>query len=523
LTAQDAAATPPKGSIAHGYRGAVAAGSPPAATAAVEVLAAGGTAMDAAVAASAVQCVAEFPWCGIGGDMFMLVHRDDLGVVALNGSGAAPVHTSPELLALPQVPRFGPLSVAVPGLPMAWQLALDRFGTRPLAELLGPAVKLAYDGVPVDARLGRALDRVRPDLGDHPELAAMLDRNGATRGALFTQPDLGQTLEALGRFGAEWFYRGDFARRLADHLRSRGGLLAEDDLARHDAAWAAPLSVDYRGYQVFQTPPVSLGAAMLSELRIFEQFDLTGLGPDSPELIDLMVRCKMAAFADLAEGDPLAPERPAYWRDRLRELPAATTVPAAGGTDTTCLAVTDASGMTVTMIHSLFNAFGSRELVEGTGVILNDRLATLRIGDLPGPRLVPGGRPLHTLNAYVVKRRDRVVIAGATPGGRGQVQTNFQILVNLIDHGMSPLAAVEHPRWLHGTPRRYADDTTLYVEGGLPDTTVERLGELGHDTRIATDPDDEDLFGSATVVGHTPCAGLYAVADGRRGAAATAW
>ncbi|MDQ7910108.1 gamma-glutamyltransferase [Phytohabitans sp. ZYX-F-186] len=521
----------PRGSIAHGYRGAVAAGSAPAATAAVEVLAAGGTAVDAAIAASAVQCVVEFPWCGVGGDMFMLLHHEEAGVVALNGSGAAPARTGPQLNGLDQVPRFGPLSVAVPGLPMAWQLAADRFGSRPLSELLGPAIKLAYDGFQIDARLARALAEVRPALADHPQLAALLDRNGGTPGAMFSQPDLGHTLEALGRFGAEWFYQGEFADRLSAHLGERGGLLDRADLARHEAAWVAPLSIDYRGYQVYQTPPVSLGVAMLAALRIVERFDLAALRPGTPELIDLMVRCKLAAFADLPGGpsgltgpdEQLADARAAYWRDRLPDLPQRQSVPVAGGTDTTCLAVTDAAGLTVTMIHSLFNAFGSRELVDGTGVLLNDRLATLRLGDQPGPRFVPGARPPHTLNAYLVKRHDRVVIAGATPGGRGQVQTNFQILTNLVDHGMGPLAAVEHARWLHGTPRRYAEDSTLYLEPGLPGRTADRLRDLGYDVRISENCADDDLFGSATVVGHTPCTGLYAVADGRRGAAATAW
>src|SRR5262249_46627986 len=160
--------------------------------------------------------------------------------------------------------------------------------------------------------------------------------------------------------------------------------------------------------------------------RILERFELHGRRPGSAELIDLMVRAKMAAFADLPDGTPeqptagwdahgqLADERIAWWQERLDDAPRAATA-VGGGNDTTCLSITDAAGMTVTMIHSLFNAFGSRELVEGTGVILNDRLATLRIDGGPGPRFVPGARPLHTLNAYLVKRRDRVVIAGATP------------------------------------------------------------------------------------------------------------
>lgn len=489
------------GTLVHAQRGAVAAGSPQAAQVAIDVLAGGGTAVDAAVAASAVQCVVEFPWCGLGGDLFLMVDHPTEGVVALNGSGAAPARPGPGLSGMERIPRFGPLSVAVPGLPLAWALSVQRFGSMPLANLLAPAVKLAYDGFTVDGRLAAAMAAVGPDLGDHPGLASLLDGNGRAEGERFIQPDLGRTLEALGRHGTEWFYRGDFAGRLAAHMRRQGGLLDEADLASHEAAWSTPLTIRYRGYTVFQHPPVSLGAAMLAQLRRLAQHDISAFPPGDPELIDLMVRCKVAALAETLSSFGV------------------TAAPA--GTDTTCLAVTDASGTTVTLIHSLFNAFGSREVVEGTGVILNDRLATLRVDDGPGPRLQLGERPLHTLNSYIVKRGDRVAIAGATPGGRGQVQTNTQVLVNLIDHGMSPLSAVEYPRWLHGTPRRYIQDSLLHLERGLPVGCAQRLAELGHEVREVDATDD--LFGSCTVVGRTPCTGLYAVADGRRGAAAAGW
>ncbi|OLT09613.1 hypothetical protein BJF78_30290 [Pseudonocardia sp. CNS-139] len=412
------------GSLAAGDAGAVAAGCAPAAAAAAEVLAAGGNAVDAAVAGSAVQCVVEFPWCGVGGDLFLMVHREGAGTVALNGSGAAPARPGPGLTGLDRVPRFGPLSVAVPGLPLAWERALERFGSLPPARLLAPAVALADGGFPVDAALVAAFTAVGPQLGESPHLAAFLAGTGTAPGETLRQPDLARTLATLGERGAGWFYRGEFARAAVAHLRERGGLLDADDLAAHDAEWVAPLEIDYRGHRVLQHPPVSLGALMLSELRLVEQFDLAGRAPDDAGLVDLMVRCKIAAFADglgspEAGGPrPISTERSRWWRDRLAPTAPLATAGLPGGSDTTCLAVTDRSGTTATVIHSLFNTLGSRELVPGTGVVLNDRLAGLRVGPGTGPALVPGGRPLHTLNAFMALRGDRVVMAGPPPRPR---------------------------------------------------------------------------------------------------------
>ena len=522
------------GTAVTGPGGVIAAGSPQAAQTAADVLSAGGTAVDAAIAASAVQCVVEFPWCGLGGDGFLLIRPARGNVVAINGSGAAPGRAADGLDGLDRVPRFGPRSVAVPGLVSAWELAHGRFGTRPLPELIEPAIGVAQDGFAADPRLSSAIKAAREDPAISPGLAALLAGSDGTR---FAQPELAATLAEISSGGSNYFYRGAFARRVADCLRSRGGVLSADDMAAHTMDWSPALAIGYRGHMIYEHPPVSLGSILLQELRIFEQCDSSQLAFGSAELIDLMVRCKIAAFADafadgsLGVGSRLSLGRARWWRNRLPDLPApgaantgdGPVVP--GGPDTTCLAVRDAAGTTVTVIHSLFNTFGSREVVEGTGVILNDRLASLAVpgagpagGTVPGPRLAPGGRPPHTLNSYLVMRGDDVVIAGATPGGRGQVQTSFQVLVNLIDKGMSPLDAVCAPRWMHGTPRTAVDDGALYLEAGLGEQTAARLSGLGHAVRISDDPDDE-MFGSCTAVGSAP-SGSYAVADGRRGSAA---
>lgn len=524
--------TPRTETVVETAGGAVAAGSGAAAQAGAQVLGSGGNAVDAAIAAAAVQCVAEFPWCGVGGDMFMLVYRPDEGVAALNGAGAAPVAPSARLDGLERVPRFGPLSASVPGVPMGWELALDRYGTRTLEQLLAPAIELAENGVVVDGRLRSALCELRSELEDAPALAEMVAGNGAEIGSRFVQKDLADSLAMLGRYGSQWFYRGEFADKLEKQLAISGGMLSRKDLAAHQSNWTQPARLRYRGFDVYQNPPVSMGMVMLAQLQLLERFEVSAMEFGSPELLDLMVRCKIAAFSDLVKDpprgltaatalalQPIPQERLTYWHQNLAT---ADPEPAShqrlpGGSDTTCLAVADSSGTTVTLIHSLFNQFGSRELIEGTGIVLNDRLAGLRLKrGSGGPMFVAGARPVHTLNSFIATSGSRVVMAGASPGGRGQVQTNFQVLSNVIDHRMTPHQAVRMPRWLHGSPRRAIDDGVLHLEGESLGRAAPALRQRGHDVRVS-DTTDDDFFGSAVAVGTSTDGLRYAVADGRRG------
>jgi gamma-glutamyltranspeptidase/glutathione hydrolase len=491
--------------------------------AALAVLARGGNAVDAAIAAVAVQCVVEFPWCGLGGDLFMLIDHPEHGVFAVNGSGAAPRDGADEL-PVRRLPRFGPLSVAVPGLVATQQLVSEQLGTLPMRELLAPAAELAAEGFALDDRLAAVISQVG---AEHTAgLAGLLGDNGQRPGELFRQPDLARTLTALAEAGSDWFYRGEFAESLDRHMAAHGGLLRRTDLAAHTAEWTKPLCTQYRGAQVYQHPPVSMGVLMLAELAIFEQFRASDYEPGSPQLTELMVRCKMAAFDDLRDAldrdadeltGLLATAAERWPPERLAALRKPERVPLPGGTDTTSLAVRDSDGVTVTAIHSLFNTFGSREVIGGTGVVLNDRLASLRLDDGPGPRFVPGARPAHTLNAFLVKRNGRTIMAAATPGGRGQVQTNFQVLVNHIDFGLDPADAVDRPRWLHGTPRQAVDDGVLHVESHYSAHCLDGL--RGGDFSLSVSPPaGDDLFGSVTAVGAGTDGG-YAVADYRRGAA----
>ena len=526
---------------ARGARGVVAAGNPLATEAAIEVLRSGGNAVDAAVTAAAVQSVVEMPWGGVGGDAFLLVKQAGGEIAAINGSGAAPRALSESTQM--QLPRFGPLSVGVPGFVGALCAVVERFGSRPLAELLAPAVYFAREGFPVSPEVSRAIARLVAQAGC--DLVDLLDGNGSEPGEVFRQPQLARTLEEVGKGGSEAFYGGRLANFLAGHLSDLGGLLSPDDFNNHSTEWVSPISVEYQEARVLTQPPVSLGCVLLLLLKMYQQLGLPPLAYDDQIRIDAMVRCKHTAFANLlgvlsdqpsatdAAKALLSPESVAALCEGLLDVPLAELArhpprlaanfaprpfPAQGGEDTTCLAVLDSAGTSVTLIHSLFNEFGSRVYEPNTGVLLNDRLANQRVGTGPG-EIIGGRKPLHTLNSYLVERSDGLSLAGSTPGGRGQVQFNFQVIVNVLQSSMGFREAVAAPRWLSGAPRRPEPNDGLYLEEGFSVGLAERLRERGHPPQSASS-DDSDLFGSVTMVGREPSGSLLAVADHRREATA---
>jgi gamma-glutamyltranspeptidase/glutathione hydrolase len=520
----------------RGQRGMVVSGHPLATAVGLHTLMDGGNAVDAALAASAVLAVVRPAWCGVGGDGFGLLYLPHEGVIALNGSGAAPLAVGPEVFPEGRVPRFGARAVAVPGLVDAWALA-SSYASHSLADLLAPAIAYARQGFPIDRDLGYAIDTVAPELPQWPGLARLLAPDGQLLrpGQVLRQPELAETLELIARQGRAAFYEGPIGQAIVTALARRGGLLTAADLARHTTAWQPPLTTDYRGHTVYEQPLVSQGCILLAMLNILAGFDVRTLGLGSAALIDLLVRCKQAAFADAARylGDPaavevplawlLSAERAATWRALITARAALPTLPmAAGSTDTDCLVTADEDGRMVCWIQSLFNLFGAREVADETGIILNDRLANLSL-DPAGPNaLRPGYKPLHTLNTFLVCRDGQPVLAGATPGGQGQVQTNLQLLVAVLDFGLDVQAAVDAPRWVSGS--RVPGDETLYLEPRFPPALVDELRALGHQVAVVDGKENSERFGSATLIGVDRLHGVYSGgADPRRQAHALGW
>jgi gamma-glutamyltranspeptidase/glutathione hydrolase len=463
--------------------------------------------MDAAVTAAAVLAVIQPDTNGVGGDAFMLNYdAASQKVSSMNASGRAPAAMTLEVLAASRAETDdppaahasgrGPHAASVPGAVRGWADALQQFGTISLAEALAPAIAYAADGFAVSVKLSASMAGSADDLRACPAAASILLRDGQPfrPAERLVQADLAATLRAIGRDGPDAFYAGAIARMIARAHAADGGLLSEADLAGQVSDIGEPMSIGYRGYTVYDQPPVSLGAVLLEELRIVEGFDLAALPVDSAERTHLLIEAKKVAFADMEAylTDPDHAPMPATdllgdtWITQRRALidqAAASNGFGAGvrhelGDHTTYIAVVDRYGNAVSWIQSIFQRFGSAWLAAGTGVLMNDRMNGFSVDPGHVNRVAGGKRTAHTLNAPMVFRDERPYLVFGTPGGQGQVQSNLQMLTAFVDNGLDVQAMVEAPRWLSGDGRAVA------VESRMPAATIAELERLGHEVKV---------------------------------------
>jgi gamma-glutamyltranspeptidase / glutathione hydrolase len=486
-------------STVYSTKGAVACEHPSAALEGIRVLDAGGTAADACVAMAACMAVLAPMATGVGGDAFLLFYEAGTGrVLGANGSGRAPKAATIEKLrdrGLAEMPERGGLTVTVPGAVRLWEDAATSLGNLPLARLLEPAWELAENGYPVSEVFARYW-KVGEDLLLRNEAAAralLVEGRAPEPGEVFLQPDLAATLSAVAEGGAEAFYGGAVARNIARSVQEAGGYLAEEDLAAHESTWVEPISTDYRGVRVYEIPPPGQGVAALEILNILEGFDLGALDPLGAERIHLEVEAKKLAFRDLYEeiGDPefwrhaeiptrrlISKEYAATLRERISpDRAAAQVADPALGEETTYLCAVDAEGNGCSFINSLYMGFGSGVVAEGTGVCLQNRGNYFRLVEGHPNALEPGKRPLHTIIPGLATREGALWAIFGVMGGPMQPQGHAQLLANLLDYGMSPQDAADHPRHFH-------DGETLLVEGRIPEAEVERLREMGHRVEV---------------------------------------
>lgn len=466
--------------VATGATGAVAAAHPAATAAAAQLLSAGGCAVDAAIAAQAVICVALPQSAGLGGDLLALVH--DAGAVsAVNGTGCSPVAFHGP------APSTGGASVTVPGLVDGWLAMHHRWGRLPLTTVLEPAVELASTGLAVDARLRAAVTAQRTRL--HAGGASDWDLLSTADGARWRQPELAGLLAHIGIGGRAAFYHGPGARALVDAVRACGGTLDLADLAEHDTPCPDPIGVPWRGGTAFVQPPMSQGVLLAMALQ-----KVTALTEQDRRIDDhALVEITGAAFAhrsDCAAGADLlaAPLAVDLERASGRSGPRAYL-------HTAGVAVADARGQVVSSLISVFDDFGSGVFVPELGMVLNNRAAGFTDGaNAAGPRK----RPVHTLAPAMVCGPDGVT-ALATPGADGQIQTLLQILT-----AEQPLAdAIGAPRWR-------SEDGRLLIEDGHP--AADELSARGH--HLVPRRPGADVFGAVVAAGTSP--EPYAVADWRR-------
>ncbi len=516
-------------------RAALVAGSHPAATqAGLEVLRAGGNAVDAAAAVAFLLTVLKPTRSQIGGDVFWLVYSAETGAVtAINGSGVAPSGVALTAYA-DGIPERGIRSVAVPGFVDGVLTAHERFGTLPRASLLQPAIDAAEDGFPVSLRLAQQTAEFETTLRRFPASVAAFMPGGALPrpSQILRQPDLARTLQQIADGGSEAFYRGPFAEALLRVSREQGGYFAPEDLAEHQTEIGEPISCNYRGLTVYEQPPVTQGHILLEELLLLEGFDLAGRSPDEPDVMHLMIEAKKLAFADRRAhaGDPrrsgfdvrrlLDADFIAERRSRIDRQHAASE-PEAGRLreavhETTSFAVCDGAGNAVAAIQSVFHPWGSGLVVDATGVLLNDRMCSFSLEPGHPNALEPGKRPVHTLNNYLITRDGRPYLFGGTPGGMQQVQTNMQIISAVVDGGYDVQTAVDLPRWGHNAgldvtlESRY--DETVYAELERRGHRVRRTGAwdglMGRVMAIQIDAESAARMGASDLRGEGSVAGF---------------
>jgi gamma-glutamyltranspeptidase len=524
-----------------GRRGAVAANHPLAAQAGLLALRAGGNAVDAAVATGVVLSVVEPMMSGLGGDAFYHVFDQATGrSTVFNGTGPAPAAATPERYA-GGIARTGPRSVSVPGMLSAMDQMHRRFGRLPWRDLFGEAVAYARDGFGATRAYCHFAEEYRSTLGVDPRAAALFLAGGKppALGAAIVQPDLARTLEEIAGDGAETFYRGRLARRLAAGLEAAGALVGAADLAAFTAEEQEAIAIDYRGFTVLEAPPNSTGFVLLEELKIVEHLDLADMGLLSADLVHALVEAKKLAFADRERwgADPRTVDAPlerllsadytaelAARIDMRQAAPTRLVEDAAG--DTTYFCTADGDGNAVSAIQSINSGFGAGIVAGDTGVLLNNRMAYWHLEPGHPNRLKPGRRVRHTMNPPLVLKDGALWCVFGTPGADNQVQVNLQVLTAMVDFGLDPQQAAEMPRWSSHVSGQYANwphdgADELTIERRVPEAVCRELARRGHPVDTVGDLDGPC---SVEIIRRDGATGmLLAGSDPRRDGWAAAW
>ena len=448
--------------------GIVATEHPLASQAGAGILAQGGNAVDAAVAANAAMGALAPMMCGLGGDLFALVYEaKSKKLYGLNASGWAPAQLTPDFLqnkGATNMPQRGIHTVTVPGAVDGWQKLLDRFGRLKFAQVLTPAARYAEEGFPVSELVMEYWSSSEALLRRDTNAArTFLPKDRAPRlGEIFQNPDLAWSYREIIQQGRNAFYEGKIARRLLDYWRKQEGTLDAADLKEFSSEWVAPISTSYRGWTVSEIPPNGQGIAALSMLNLMEQFPLGEWGHNSARSMHVMIEAKKLAYADMLRyvADPKFSTFPTegilskdYAKERAKLIDLAKANPRVDsgkppgiGPDTTYLCVVDAEGNIASLIQSNYHAFGSGLCADGTGFALQDRgaLFTLEAGH---PNLLAGRkRPLHTIIPGFMEKGEMRIAFGIM-GGWNQAQAHAQFVSNVADHRMNIQAALEAPRF----------------------------------------------------------------------------
>ena len=536
---QPDAASPESGTL-RSRDGMVSSANIIASEVGAQVLAAGGNAVDAAIATGFALAVVHPSAGNIGGGGFMVIRSPDGSATALDFREKAPIAAHPEMFTdengeySSAIHHNSYVSIGVPGTVAGFVLAHERYGSgTPWADLVEPAVSLAGDGFGLSPALARSLANVLSRMEPYPASVAQFSRDGVPyeEGELFRQADLARTLGRIRDQGRDGFYAGETARLVAEEMERGGGMITEEDLARYEAQERVPIRGTYRGYELVSMPPPSSGGTgIVQMLNILEGFDLASLGHNSPAYLHHLTEAMRLAYRDraqhLADSDfadvPLDRLTSKAYADELRagissdragHSEPSQLVMAEESTETTHYSVVDGDGMAASVTYTLEAGYGSKVTVPGAGFLLNNEMGDFNgkpgltderglIGTEPN-QARPEQRMLSSMSPSVLSRDGELVAVIGTPGGRTIINTVLQLVLNIVDHGMTAGEAVAAPRIHH----QWLPNNVRIEEGGISDEDVAALEAMGHEVQmrggqgransIGVDPETGEFIGAS--------------------------
>jgi len=487
--------------------GMVATSHPLATQIGLDILKSGGNAIDAAIAANAALGLMEPTGSGVGGDLFAIVwDAKTKKLYGLNASGRSPKGLTLEYFekeGMEKIPAFGPLPVSVPGAVDGWFELHQKFGSMKMEKILAPAISYAESGFPLTQLIAWYMQKSIPFFKDsgfsNIEDTYIKQNNGRLvgEGELYKNPYLANTYRQLAKGGRDAFYKGEIAKTIANFIQEKGGFLSEEDFANHHSEWVEPVSVNYRGYDIWELPPNGQGIAALQMLQILEGYDFSTIEFGSAEHLHLFTEAKKLAFEDRAKyyadmnfakvpvtkllSDSYADERRSHIGDNASAYQAGEI--SAG--ETIYMTVADKEGNMISLIQSNYRGMGSGMVPPKLGFMLQDRGELFSLQRGQANTYEPGKRPFHTIIPAFITKDGKPFVSFGVMGGDFQPQGHTQIVMNLIDFGMNLQEAGDAPRWDHtgsSTPTGLPQEGTgeIRIESGISYKTVRGLMDKRH-------------------------------------------
>tara|TARA_B100001057_G_C22866307_1_gene956621 strand:+ start:3317 stop:5014 length:1698 start_codon:yes stop_codon:yes gene_type:complete len=488
-----------------GQNGMVATSHPLATQIGIDILKSGGNAVDAAIAANAALGLMEPTGNGIGGDLFAIVwYEKEKKLYGLNASGRSPKNLTYDYFkskGYKSIPSYGPLPLSVPGCVDGWFMLNKKFGKKQMKEILKPTINYAENGFPVTEVVSYYMSIAAEKFRNYPNFSDtyMIDGDTPSKGDIFKNPDLANTLRIISEDGRDGFYKGYVAKTISKFVSDQGGFLNEEDLYSHESTWIKPVSTNYRGYDVWELPPNGQGIAALQILNIMEGFDIKKMGFGSAKYIHHFVESKKLAFADRAKyyADPDFNKIPTEYlisknyasKRRLEINPNLPANSVNSGEiengDTIYLTVADSEGNMVSLIQSNYRGMGSGMIPPGLGFMLQDRGELFSLDENHFNFYEPKKRPFHTIIPAFITKEGKPYISFGLMGGAMQPQGHAQIVINLIDFEMNLQEAGDAPRIRHSSDQQPTggemyDGGIVFLESGFDYETIRNLLSIGH-------------------------------------------